>query len=277
MDTGARLEPATFLRRIAAFTIDSVCMSLIWGASLILAVIPDSIAHPDNEDVAEPWSTIAATVVLCFPVFWFVYQWVCNALGVSPGKRLMSLRIVAPAVAWPHSDGLLARSRPRVVRGLLRTTGQALGSLPLWAGFLWALWDPENRTLHDKLAGTWVIRAGGEVRALLEAAPLAQIRAPRRLRFRFRGSAAADEYVELERTAVLIEGAEGRSDVPYGAITSLTVANDGTVRLHFDEDIFGKRVESARSFTAPDDLETFLGELEMRVQAARGRPLTVVR
>jgi hypothetical protein len=76
---------------------------------------------------------------------------------------------------------------------------------------------------------------------------------------------------------VRIESTEVQSDVPYDAITRLTIANDGAVRLHFEEDIFGKHVESARSFPAPQDLELFISELELRVQAAGGQPLSVVR
>jgi len=274
MGTAPRWEPASFLRRTVAYIVDSVCLSVISFVALVIAVaVEDALGY---EDVDGEAGAIFTIVFIAVPAYWFIYHWVCNALGVSPGKRLMSLRIVGPAVAWPRSDGLPPHSRPGAVRGLLRSIGHALGIVPLGVGFWWALWDPENRALHDKLAGTWVVRVAREGRSLPEQVKLPLIRAPRRLRFRY-GAGNEEEYVELQRDAVLIVSAGNRTEALYDGIAQLVVANGSSISLHCEEGPSGKGVESTRSFPAPQDLELFISELELRVQAARGQPLSVVR
>jgi uncharacterized RDD family membrane protein YckC len=41
---------------------------------------------------------------------------------------------------------------------VLRYIGYFLSALPLYLGFLWALWDRRHQGFHDKLAGTTVVR-----------------------------------------------------------------------------------------------------------------------
>ena len=43
-------------------------------------------------------------------------------------------------------------------RALGRLFAEALSAIPFNLGYLWAIWDPEKQTFHDKIAGTLVIR-----------------------------------------------------------------------------------------------------------------------
>src|SRR5206468_5125700 len=145
--------PTSFRRRAGAYAIDSALIFVIWLAAVMLSEIPDTTDDP------EPWSTIAATVVVSLPALWFVYQWTCNATGVTIGKKFLSLRIRS-TVARPRPEFSLStdQRRPGVGDGFVRTIGQAVGLLPLGLKYLWSSWDAHDQTWHDKLSSTLVVR-----------------------------------------------------------------------------------------------------------------------
>lgn len=71
------------------------------------------------------------------------------ATGQTPGKMLFDLRVI-------QADG-----EPLTAPcSLLRAAGLVVGGLLLFLGPLWAVVDPHKQGFHDKLAGTYVIRAG---------------------------------------------------------------------------------------------------------------------
>lgn len=87
----------------------------------------------------------------------FVISWVLPMVGVivlwdkkqgTVGKLLLRLRIVDDRTLGP-----LSRRQE-----LLRYLGYFLATLPLGLGFLWIAFDPRKQGLHDRLAGTLVIR-----------------------------------------------------------------------------------------------------------------------
>jgi uncharacterized RDD family membrane protein YckC len=75
---------------------------------------------------------------------YFVLFW--SAAGQTPGMRLMRLR-----VRRQEGGGL------SVGRAIVRAIGLALAIIPLFAGFLPALFDEQRRALPDFLAGTVVV------------------------------------------------------------------------------------------------------------------------
>lgn len=138
--------PAPFLRRAAAYLIDSLFIGLLWVLSNATTAV---VLGPDSE-ASEAVSTV---LLFCVPAAWFFYQWASNSTGASIGKKIMSLSIRS-------SSG---RATPGIRRGLVRTLGQALGAAPLGLGFWWALWDGKKQAWHDKIAGTHVVRYEAEV------------------------------------------------------------------------------------------------------------------
>lgn len=68
--------------------------------------------------------------------------------GQTPGKKLNNLKVVT---IDGESVGLL--------RSFIRWAGYFLSALPFMLGFLLALIDEENQTLHDKFADTYVVDA----------------------------------------------------------------------------------------------------------------------
>ncbi|MBN2398745.1 MAG: RDD family protein [Candidatus Aminicenantes bacterium] len=68
--------------------------------------------------------------------------------GRTPGKRLLGLRVI----------DLKGRSRLGWYQSLERAHGYAASTLLAFIGFLQVLWDHDGLAMHDKLAGTTVIR-----------------------------------------------------------------------------------------------------------------------
>ena len=75
------------------------------------------------------------------------YNGYWNRRGWSPGKRAWGLRLEGV-------DG----QRPTLMRALVRALFAEV-SLFLWLGYVWAGWDRQGQTWHDRVAGTWVVRA----------------------------------------------------------------------------------------------------------------------
>ena len=67
--------------------------------------------------------------------------------GQTPGKRAMSIRVVDAATGGALRPGAAA----------LRYLGRFVSALPLFVGYLWAIWDPSRQTWHDKIAHTCVV------------------------------------------------------------------------------------------------------------------------
>lgn len=87
-----------------------------------------------------------------------IYEFVCGYVyfilffrfgGRTPGKRLFGLRIIdlggQPRLGW--------------YQAFERTHGYAASTLAAFLGFLQVLWDRGGLTMHDKIAGTTVVRS----------------------------------------------------------------------------------------------------------------------
>jgi uncharacterized RDD family membrane protein YckC len=104
-------------------------------------------------------AVLAAAAWLVVSGAYFVLFWA--AAGQTPGMRLLRLRVL---------DG---RGRPPgLTRSVVRFFGLLLAIVPLFAGFLPALFDARRRGLHDLLARTVVVYADREQLVGVEAAAL---------------------------------------------------------------------------------------------------------
>jgi uncharacterized RDD family membrane protein YckC len=75
------------------------------------------------------------------------YFWTRNN-GQTPGKQVMGLRVV-------KTDG----SKINDLEAVIRYVGYYINTFLLFLGWLWAIPDGKNQGLHDKLAGTVVVKA----------------------------------------------------------------------------------------------------------------------
>ena len=82
------------------------------------------------------WVAVVATY---FVLFW-------STAGQTPAMRILRLRVLG-------DDGL----PPRLGRSMLRLVGLGLAIVPLFAGFLPALFEHRRRALPDFFGGTVVL------------------------------------------------------------------------------------------------------------------------
>ena len=119
-------------------------------------------------------SVIFGIPMLATPVVGLGYLAV-QIVGMSPGMLVTSIKIVDETGRLPGWRGLVRFVMPlpffwtpifvgvRIFEATFdgnptRTYTVAVGALIAALPYLWALWQPERRTLHDLAAGTWVVR-----------------------------------------------------------------------------------------------------------------------
>jgi uncharacterized RDD family membrane protein YckC len=128
--------------RAAALAIDALTvLAMFVVASAVVALIASLVGgiHPH-------WlaGTLLGSGWFLFAGSYFVLFW--SAAGQTPGMRVMRLR-----VRRRHGGELSAG------RAIVRAVGLALAIIPLFAGFVPALFDERRRALPDYLAGTVVV------------------------------------------------------------------------------------------------------------------------
>lgn len=135
--------------RVAAFVVDEFLLSMVVG--LVTAAIGVEVTLAPDVDFATALAETQRQMQSWLPLIYatqVLFRWPWNAIGWSPGKRLLGLRVV-------NAEG----QPPGLVRGFVRALF-ALGSdLPLFMGYVWAFFDRERRGWHDHIARTWVVRA----------------------------------------------------------------------------------------------------------------------
>jgi len=132
----APLQAAAAYERFLAFAADAFLIALLAAAVGIFFIRPaDPHLHPNLLGV-------------CFAGLFFLYHGaLAAAFGATPGKRLLSIRAVAP------DGGALTPAR-----SFLRAFGYFLSIATFGLGFLWALLSRDKRALEDYLGASRVIR-----------------------------------------------------------------------------------------------------------------------
>jgi uncharacterized RDD family membrane protein YckC len=135
-----------FGRRFVAVLIDGIIMLIPLGALMAASVA--SMATSPNPEAAG--GAMQGIFWLAYIVISLIYSAGMLAWrGQTLGKMAMGIRVVGP-------DG----NHPSFWRAALREViGKWISQLILNLGYLWMLWDPEQQTWHDKIAGTTVDRA----------------------------------------------------------------------------------------------------------------------
>jgi uncharacterized RDD family membrane protein YckC len=117
--------------------------------------LPDvSATQPLQTDQLVGVLTFAAALLSVYAL-WAAYRIVVTArTGQTLGKRLLGIAVV---------DAADPRRNPSVVQCVRRfLVPQGAGLVPLpftgWAPYVWILRDPQRRGLHDKAAGTLVVK-----------------------------------------------------------------------------------------------------------------------
>lgn len=133
------IRAARFSDRFVAYLLDTLPFGA--GAAATVWVLLGPMAK-------APTPELLALVGAAWVTAVFAYQLAGNVRGATLGKRLLGLRVVA-------RDG----GRPSFISCLVRSSVWLIGSTAGSFGFLVALFNRENRTLHDYASGTVVVEA----------------------------------------------------------------------------------------------------------------------
>jgi len=131
-------EYAGFWRRFGALFIDGLLISVF------------SFGFGGGTVQSGPGMHMSYHLSPAGTVVGFLYNWLMIALvhGQTLGKMAMRIRI-----AQANGEAVdLGRSAVRA--GMALVSGLAIG-----LGYLWAAWDPQNRTWHDMVAETRAFRS----------------------------------------------------------------------------------------------------------------------
>jgi uncharacterized RDD family membrane protein YckC len=130
---------ARFSDRFVAYLLDTLPFGA--GAAATVWVLLGPLAKAPTPELLALIGAVWTTAV-------FAYQLWGNVSGATIGKRLVGLRVVSRA-----------GGPPSFLSGLIRAAVWLVGSTAGSFGFLIALFNRENRTLHDYASGTVVIEA----------------------------------------------------------------------------------------------------------------------
>lgn len=143
------LPSAGFWLRSMAFLVDTALVAALCGAGGILvwaaAQIGGSFSSAPEAalDSIETGATALLALLINLGYFTLFVGWG----GQTPGKMLLGLRIIritGKEVGYP--------------RALMRWLAQGVGALLFGLGFLMIAFSRRKQGLHDKLAGTYVVR-----------------------------------------------------------------------------------------------------------------------
>ncbi len=140
----------SFTRRFTAQLLDSILSTLLTVGLLLPPVLFFDITanqiiisllgfteHPLYNPFLG-WASAAYFFVIIFA--WLKFQ-------TTPAKNLLGLKII----------DFKTKQRPSKTQFALRSIGYLLAALPFFTGYLWILFDKDNRGLHDYFSGTQVV------------------------------------------------------------------------------------------------------------------------
>jgi uncharacterized RDD family membrane protein YckC len=80
----------------------------------------------------------------------WLYYWLFTGLkGQTPGKMAVGIKVVNARGSIPGLGTAALREIP----------GKLVSSVVFCLGYLWIIWDIKKQGWHDKVAGTYVVRA----------------------------------------------------------------------------------------------------------------------
>lgn len=129
-DEVTRYELASFSSRFYATIIDSIIVGLASG--LLIGIIGQS-------------QSFALSTLVNFLYYWYFWT---HVDGQTPGKVLLNIKIIK-TTGEPLTAGDV----------VMRYLGYWISAICLCVGYVWVLFDRENQGWHDKIAGTYVVRA----------------------------------------------------------------------------------------------------------------------
>ena len=127
-------ELAGFWRRFAGAFLDGIVTKIV--SAILIAI------------VGKGQSSGAATLIGLVVALGYAIVLIGRAQGQTLGMQVMGIRAVAIGTGGPIGYG----------RATSRALMSIVSALAILIGYLWAIWDGNNQTWHDKVANSVVVR-----------------------------------------------------------------------------------------------------------------------
>jgi uncharacterized RDD family membrane protein YckC len=141
-EIGVSTELAGFWRRFGAHLIDGIILNVVVIFAGMMIGLGMGMAGVVNPSAASIFGGLVGGIL---PLVYCVWFWVKK--GATPGKMVLGIRVVG-------SDD----QPPSGMASFVRFIGYIPSGLVFGLGYLWMLFDSENRCWHDMMAGTRVVR-----------------------------------------------------------------------------------------------------------------------
>ena len=157
MRLDARVTYEGFGRRLLAGLVDLILTLVVVVTLVLLGLASDENPPRASALVAGLsglWSHglwLLGMILSAQALFW-------TFLAATPGMLLLGCQVLRAG----------SGRRLSLPRSLVRGTGLWLGLAGLGVGVLWIIWDPRHQGLHDKLAGSVVVKEDESLMALDE-------------------------------------------------------------------------------------------------------------
>ena len=135
MPMAATTEKAGWWTRFLAIVIDFIALGIV--TSILTSILYQG---------ADPTSNSGLSTLL--GVIYYVYFWSSYGKGQTLGSRALNIRVV-------KTDG----SYLDLVGAFLRYVGLIISVICIFIGVIWAAFDANKQGWHDKIAGTYVVKA----------------------------------------------------------------------------------------------------------------------
>jgi len=155
VDHVLRVRASGFARRFLAAVVDGALLGSISILVTFVTALVLGTELPRLHDIGPDFlvaglldrNPMAVGTLGLFAGLTILYELYCAGMaGQTLGMKLVRIRVIA------------SRGRPPgAVRGLVRVLALTVSVLPGGLGWLWAIFDREHRSLHDHVAGTYVI------------------------------------------------------------------------------------------------------------------------
>ncbi|MGH9944239.1 MAG: RDD family protein [Pyrinomonadaceae bacterium] len=154
----AQMRYAEWIDRVFAALIDGALgfalTMVLYIAVIILTAMFGAIGGDVGEALALGSACLGFSLVFISVLGLGLYNkvYLVSKRGFSIGQGIMKLKVVDAAGNIPPIGTLILRLVVQIAMGIVPF-------LPL-VNLLWPLWDEQKQTLHDKAAGTFVIKTG---------------------------------------------------------------------------------------------------------------------
>jgi uncharacterized RDD family membrane protein YckC len=138
------MEKAGFLVRLVAYIIDVIILAIVDG--IIQAIFVAPAMNPNAGGGAAALAAIGYILVLIWTFGYLIFFWTSS--GATPGKMIMGLKVVT-----------VEGGKLTIGKAVLRIIGYFVSAIIVYLGFLWVIWDKDKQGWHDKIAGTYVVKA----------------------------------------------------------------------------------------------------------------------